>query len=145
MGARVSRGAGFSRCPVARAFLESGHEVQRLDSLIEPVRRSGVRNPILRETERNRAGVWNLDRVTVAPQGRDHGIDRAAEVRADKTMDEVNRYGSVNDHETAVLVQAPIDRPVPCPGTARLTDPPSPPCANRASARTVHAGLRVSA
>ncbi len=114
MGARVlvTGGAGFIGCHVSRALLERGYEVRILDSLIEQVHRSSVRNPILRETELIRADVRNLDRVSQALDGVDHVIHLAAEVGVGQSMYEVDRYVSVNDHGTAVLVQALIDRPV---------------------------------
>ncbi len=114
MGARVlvTGGAGFIGCHVARALLDRGYEVRILDSLIEQVHRGSVRNPVLRETELIRADVRNLDRVTEALDGVDHVIHLAAEVGVGQSMYEVDRYVSVNDHGTAVLVQALIDRPV---------------------------------
>ena len=114
MGARVlvTGGAGFIGCHVSRALLDRGYEVRILDSLIDQVHRSGARNPILRHTELIRADVRDLDRVTAALDGVDYVIHLAAEVGVGQSMYEVERYVSVNDHGTAVLTQALIDRPV---------------------------------
>ena len=114
MGARVlvTGGAGFIGCHVSRALLDRGYEVRILDSLIDQVHRSGARNPILRHIELIRADVRDLDRVTAALDGVDYVIHLAAEVGVGQSMYEVERYVSVNDHGTAVLTQALIDRPV---------------------------------
>ena len=115
MGARVlvTGGAGFIGCHVTRALLKRGYEVRVLDSLIEQVHSRGANaDPVLRQVELIRADVRDLDRVTAALDGVDHVIHLAAEVGVGQSMYAIDRYVSVNDHGTAVLFQALIDRPV---------------------------------
>jgi len=56
--------------------------------------------------------VRDLDRVSAALDGVDSVIHLAAEVGVGQSMYAIDRYVSVNDHGTAVLFQALIDRPV---------------------------------
>lgn len=109
----VTGGAGFIGCHVARALLQRGYAVRVLDSLIDQVHTSGAaRDSVLNHVELIRADVRNLDRVSTALDGVDKVIHLAAEVGVGQSMYAIDRYVSVNDHGTAVLFQALIDRPV---------------------------------
>ncbi len=109
----VTGGAGFIGCHVARALLQRGYEVRVLDSLIDQVHaRGAVRDSVLNHVELIRADVRDLDRVSAALEGVDNVIHLAAEVGVGQSMYAIDRYVSVNDHGTAVLFQALIDRPV---------------------------------
>ncbi len=115
MAARVlvTGGAGFIGCHVARALLQRGYEVRVLDSLIDQVHtRGAARNATMNHVELIRADVRDLDRVSAALDGVDSVIHLAAEVGVGQSMYAIDRYVSVNDHGTAVLFQALIDRPV---------------------------------
>ncbi len=115
MAARVlvTGGAGFIGCHLAQALLDRGYDVRVLDSLIDQVHTRGAKaNPVLRHVDLIRADVRDLDRVTAALDGVDHVIHLAAEVGVGQSMYAIDRYVSVNDHGTAVLMQALIDRPV---------------------------------
>jgi len=115
MAARVlvTGGAGFIGCHVARALLQRGYEVRVLDSLIDQVHtRGAVRSATMNHVELIRADVRDLDRVSAALDGVDSVIHLAAEVGVGQSMYAIDRYVSVNDHGTAVLFQALIDRPV---------------------------------
>ena len=109
----VTGGAGFIGCHVARALLQRGYKVRVLDSLIDQVHtRGAVRDAVLNHVEMIRADVRDLDRVSAALEGVDNVIHLAAEVGVGQSMYAIDRYVSVNDHGTAVLFQALIDRPV---------------------------------
>ena len=109
----VTGGAGFIGCHVARALLQRGYEVRVLDSLIDQVHtRGAVRDSVLSHVELIRADVRDLDRVSAALDGVDKVVHLAAEVGVGQSMYAIDRYVSVNDHGTAVLFQALIDRPV---------------------------------
>lgn len=109
----VTGGAGFIGCHVARALLQRGYKVRVLDSLIDQVHtRGAVRDAVLNHVEMIRADVRDLDRVSAALEGVDSVIHLAAEVGVGQSMYAIDRYVSVNDHGTAVLFQALIDRPV---------------------------------
>jgi dTDP-L-rhamnose 4-epimerase len=109
----VTGGAGFIGCHVARALLQRGYGVRVLDSLIDQVHaRGAARDAVLNNVEMIRADVRDLDRVSAALEGVDSVIHLAAEVGVGQSMYAIDRYVSVNDHGTAVLFQALIDRPV---------------------------------
>lgn len=108
----VTGGAGFIGRYVVRALLARGYEVRVFDSLIDQVHRAVSRDPILNEVELIRADVRDLDRVIAALDGVDRVIHLAAEVGVGQSMYAIDRYVSVNDGGTAVLLQALIDRPV---------------------------------
>ena len=108
----VTGGAGFIGRYVVRALVARGYEVRVLDSLIDQVHRAVSRDPILNEVELIRADVRDLDRVAAALGGVEHVIHLAAEVGVGQSMYAIDRYVSVNDGGTAVLLQALIERPV---------------------------------
>ena len=109
----VTGGAGFIGRHVARALLVGGYQVRVLDSLIEQVHARGTpRDSVLDELEFIRADIRDLDRVAAALEDVDLVVHLAAEVGVGQSMYAIDRYVSVNDHGTAVLFQALIDRPV---------------------------------
>ena len=119
----VTGGAGFIGCHVARALLQRGYKVRVLDSLIDQVHtRGAVRDGVLNHVELIRADVRDLDRVSAALEGVDNVIHLAAEVGVGQSMYAIDRYVSVNDHGTAVLFQALIDRPVGRASLSRVLD-----------------------
>ena len=109
----ITGGAGFIGRHLTRALLQNGYRVQILDSLIEQVHGNN------RHREYSDADVELLigdvrdgAAVTSALRGVDCVIHLAAEVGVGQSMYAVDRYVSVNDHGTAVLFQALIERPV---------------------------------
>jgi dTDP-L-rhamnose 4-epimerase len=109
----VTGGAGFIGRHLARALLRAGHEVRILDSLIEQVHGDGGRPRDLDpEAELLIGDVRDEAILRTALQGVDKVVHLAAEVGVGQSMYAVDRYVSVNDHGTAVLFQALIDRPV---------------------------------
>ena len=109
----VTGGAGFIGCHVTRALLKAGYEVRVLDSLIDQVHdRHGPRNPILSHTHLIEADVRDRDAVSRALKGVDKVIHLAAEVGVGQSMYAIERYVSVNDVGTAVLLESLIENPV---------------------------------
>ncbi|WP_375457583.1 NAD-dependent epimerase/dehydratase family protein [uncultured Enterovirga sp.] len=109
----ITGGAGFIGRYVARALLAQGHEVRVLDSLIEQVHGGRDRPDALhRDVELVVGDIRDEARVAGALAGVDAVIHLAAEVGVGQSMYAVDRYVSVNDHGTAVLLQQLIERPV---------------------------------
>ena len=109
----VTGGAGFIGCHVVRALLARGCEVRVLDSLIEQVHGRGAeRDPVLDHVEFVHADTRDSAAVARALKGMDRVVHLAAEVGVGQSMYAIERYVSVNDGGTAVLMQALIDHPV---------------------------------
>ncbi len=109
----ITGGAGFIGTYVASALLAEGHTVRVLDSLIEQVHPpGGVRNPLLDDVEFIRGDVRDAEVVERALRGADKLVHLAAEVGVGQSMYAIDRYVSVNDHGTAVLLQALIKQRV---------------------------------
>ncbi len=109
----ITGGAGFIGCHLARALLERGDEVRLLDSLIEQVHPvDGDRNPILDDLELIEGDVRDPDAVAQALEGIDKVVHLAAEVGVGQSMYAIDRYVSVNDRGTAVLMEGLIANPV---------------------------------
>jgi dTDP-L-rhamnose 4-epimerase len=109
----ITGGAGFIGRAVARELLQRGHRVRVLDSMIEQVHGDRERpEDFPAEAELIRGDVRNGDIVAKALQGVDSVIHLAAEVGVGQSMYEVERYTSVNDVGTAVLLEKLIANPV---------------------------------
>jgi dTDP-L-rhamnose 4-epimerase len=109
----ITGGAGFIGRAVVREVLSRGHRVRVLDSMIEQVHGDRERPEDLPdEAELIRGDVRNGDVVAKALQGVDSVIHLAAEVGVGQSMYEVERYTSVNDVGTAVLLEKLIAHPV---------------------------------
>lgn len=109
----ITGGAGFIGRAVARALVARGDRVRVLDSLIEQVHGSTARPEGLPDAvELRRGDIRDGRAVAEAVAGADAVIHLAAEVGVGQSMYDVDRYVAVNDHGTAVLFQALIERPV---------------------------------
>jgi dTDP-L-rhamnose 4-epimerase len=109
----ITGGAGFVGRHVARALLERGHRVRALDSLIEQVHSNPARPQELHpDVELIVGDIRNTEAVSRALAGVDAVIHLAAEVGVGQSMYAVERYTSVNEYGTAVLLQKLIERPV---------------------------------
>ncbi len=109
----ITGGAGFIGTHLARALLRRGDRVRVLDSLIEQVHPPGqARNPLLKDVEFHQADIRDEAAVRRAVAGADKVVHLAAEVGVGQSMYAIDRYVGVNDHGSAVLLQALIDRPV---------------------------------
>ncbi len=109
----ITGGAGFIGRFVADELLGRGHRVRVLDSLIDQVH-SGRGRPdaLSRDVELIEGDVRDADAVRGALRGVDSVIHLAAEVGVGQSMYDVERYTSVNDVGTAVLMEALIANPV---------------------------------
>jgi len=109
----ITGGAGFIGRAVTRELLARGHRVRVLDSLIEQVHGNRERpDDFPDEAELVRGDVRNGDVVAKAIDGVDSIVHLAAEVGVGQSMYEVERYTSVNDVGTAVLLEKLIAKPV---------------------------------
>jgi dTDP-L-rhamnose 4-epimerase len=107
----VTGGAGFIGRHVAAALLESGYRVRIIDNLIDQAHR-GSTAPTLQGAEFVKADIRDAHAVAAALAGVDHVVHLAAEVGVGQSMYAIDRYVSVNDYGTAVLLQQLIERPV---------------------------------
>jgi dTDP-L-rhamnose 4-epimerase len=107
----ITGGAGFIGRNVAFALLRRGHRVRVLDSLIEQVH-GDAPLPMLADIELQVGDIRDAAVLEQALRGIDKVVHLAAEVGVGQSMYAVDRYVSVNDHGTAVLMQALIRRPV---------------------------------
>ncbi len=109
----ITGGAGFIGRHVASALLAEGDEVRVLDAMIEQVHGNRPRMQELDlKAELIVGDVRDAALVRKALAGVDAVIHLAAEVGVGQSMYAVDRYVSVNDFGTAVLLQCLIDRPV---------------------------------
>jgi dTDP-L-rhamnose 4-epimerase len=109
----ITGGAGFIGCHLARLLLGEGHRVRVLDSLIPQVHGdSGRPQELPADAELLIGDVRDEAMTRRALHGIDKVVHLAAEVGVGQSMYAVDRYVSVNDHGTAVLFQALIDKPV---------------------------------
>ncbi len=109
----ITGGAGFVGRHVAEALLARGHRVRALDGLIGQVHPEGRRPAELDpEVELMVGDIRDTAAVRSALSGVDAVLHLAAEVGVGQSMYAVDRYTSVNDLGTAVLLQQLIDRPV---------------------------------
>ncbi len=109
----VTGGAGFIGRHVVEALLREGRRVRVLDALIEQVHPpGGARDPVLEEVDFLHGDIRDTDLVVRALRGVDQVVHLAAEVGVGQSMYAIDRYVSVNDHGTAVLLQALIQHRV---------------------------------
>ncbi len=110
----ITGGAGFIGSHLADHLLGHGHEVRALDSLSPQVHGPEPRRPayLADEVELVVGDVRDREAVRRALVGVDAVVHLAAAVGVGQSMYEVDRYVSVNDLGTAVLLQALIERPV---------------------------------
>lgn len=109
----VTGGAGFIGRSVCAELLSRGHKIRVLDALIEQVHGEVDGSKLLpSDVELLVGDVRNGDIVQKALQGVDSVINLAAEVGVGQSMYEVERYTSVNDVGTAVLMEKLIANPV---------------------------------
>lgn len=109
----ITGGAGFIGRTLADELLRRGANVRVLDSLIEqvhPKREPPADFPT--EAELIVGDIRDDAAVLRALRGVDKVVHLAAEVGVGQSMYAVDRYTSVNEHGTAVLLQQIIDNPV---------------------------------
>jgi dTDP-L-rhamnose 4-epimerase len=110
----ITGGAGFIGSHLADHLLAHGHFVRALDVLSPQVHGPGAARPAYldRDVDLVVGDVRDADVVRRALRGVDAVVHLAAAVGVGQSMYEVERYTSVNDVGTAVLLQALIERPV---------------------------------
>jgi dTDP-L-rhamnose 4-epimerase len=110
----ITGGAGFIGSHLADHLLAHGRTVRALDVLSPQVHGPSAARPAYldREVELVVGDVRDADTVRRALRGVDAVVHLAAAVGVGQSMYEVERYTSVNDVGTAVLLQALIERPV---------------------------------
>ncbi|WP_207458447.1 NAD-dependent epimerase/dehydratase family protein [Azospirillum sp. SYSU D00513] len=110
----ITGGAGFIGSHLADELLALGHRVRVLDSLEEQVHGEKGRRPdyLAPDIELQVGDVRDPDAVARALEGVDEVVHLAARVGVGQSMYQVGDYTGVNDHGTAVLLQALIERPV---------------------------------
>lgn len=110
----ITGGAGFIGSHLADELLSQGCRVRVLDSLDEQVHGEAGRRPdyLAPEVELIHGDVRDPDAVARALAGMDAVVHLAARVGVGQSMYQVGDYVGVNDHGTAVLLQALIERPV---------------------------------
>lgn len=107
----ITGGAGFIGAHVARSLVAKGNCVRIIDNLHEQVHRSSHRRSDA-DTQLIQGDVRDRDTVVQALRGIDVVVHLAAEVGVGQSMYEIERYVSVNDLGTAVLMQQLARRPV---------------------------------
>jgi dTDP-L-rhamnose 4-epimerase len=110
----ITGGAGFIGSHLADHLLAEGYDVRALDSLCHQVHGPEAKRPAYldREVELVVGDVRDPEAVRKALRGVDEVVHFAAAVGVGQSMYEVDHYVSVNNHGTAVLLQALIERPV---------------------------------
>src|SRR5215218_1357609 len=110
----ITGGAGFIGSHLADELLEHGYQVRALDNLSDQVHgqdsgRPGYLNP---DVELVEGDVRDPGAVRKALEGVDAVYHYAARVGVGQSMYEIERYTSVNNLGTAVLLEALIEKPV---------------------------------
>ena len=113
----ITGGAGFIGSHLADELLEHGYQVRALDNLSDQVhgpRRSGTDRPgyLDPDVELIDGDVRDPEAVRKALAGVDAVYHYAARVGVGQSMYEIEKYTSVNNLGTAVLLEALIERPV---------------------------------
>jgi dTDP-L-rhamnose 4-epimerase len=110
----ITGGAGFIGSHLADELLEHGYRVRTLDNLSEQVHGPGASRPgyLSAGVELVEGDVRDPAAVRKALAGVDAVYHFAAMVGVGQSMYEIERYTSVNNLGTAVLLEALIERPV---------------------------------
>jgi len=110
----ITGGAGFIGSHLADELLERGYRVRALDNLSEQVHGPGAARPgyLSPEVELMEGDVRDPEAVRKALDGIDAVFHLAARVGVGQSMYEIERYTSVNNLGTAVLLEALIEKPV---------------------------------
>jgi dTDP-L-rhamnose 4-epimerase len=110
----ITGGAGFIGSHLADALLRRGHAVRALDNLSPQVHGADATRPAYldADVELVRGDVRDGDAVRRALHDVDAVYHFAAAVGVGQSMYEIDHYTSVNNHGTATLLQALIERPV---------------------------------
>ncbi len=110
----ITGGAGFIGSHLGDHLLRHGFAVRALDSLSPQVHGPDAARPAYLdpEIELQVGDVRDPEAVRKALVGVDSVVHLAAAVGVGQSMYELDRYVSVNDFGTAVLLQALIERPV---------------------------------
>src|SRR4051795_8215840 len=110
----ITGGAGFIGSHVADELLEHGYRVRTLDNLSEQVHGPGASRPgyLSPDVEMVEGDVRDPEAVRKALEGIDAVFHLAARVGVGQSMYEIERYTSVNNLGTSVLLEALIERPV---------------------------------
>jgi dTDP-L-rhamnose 4-epimerase len=110
----ITGGAGFIGRHLASELLAQGFTVRVLDNLNPQVHGADAARPVALPGAADfvRADVRDAQAVRAALQDVDVVIHLAAEVGVGQSMYEIDRYTSVNDLGTAILLQELIERPV---------------------------------
>jgi dTDP-L-rhamnose 4-epimerase len=110
----ITGGAGFIGSHLADELLVHGYRVRALDNLAEQVHGPGASRPgyLSPEVELMEGDVRDPEAVRKALQGSDAVFHLAARVGVGQSMYEIERYTSVNNLGTAVLLEALIEMPV---------------------------------
>jgi len=110
----ITGGAGFIGSHLADELLEHGYRVRALDNLSEQVHGAAAGRPgyLSPEVELVEGDVRDPQAVRQALEGVDAVYHFAAMVGVGQSMYEIERYTSVNNLGTAVLLEALIEKPV---------------------------------
>lgn len=109
----VTGGAGFIGRAVCRELLAGGYGVRVLDALIPQVHGDSGAPPAVPDgVEFHHEDIRDADAVARALVGVDRVIHLAAEVGVGQSMYAIERYTSVNDVGTAVLMEQLVAHPV---------------------------------
>src|SRR5215218_7993284 len=110
----ITGGAGFIGSHLADELLEHGYSVRALDNLSEQVHGAAAGRPgyLSPEVELVEGDVRDPGAVRKALEGVDAVYHFAAMVGVGQSMYEIERYTSVNNLGTAVLLEALIEKPV---------------------------------
>jgi dTDP-L-rhamnose 4-epimerase len=110
----ITGGAGFIGSHLADELLRHGHRVRALDNLSAQVHGDEVERPayLSADVELMRGDVRDASAVRRALQDVDAVYHLAAAVGVGQSMYEIAEYTSINNHGTAVLLEALIAHPV---------------------------------
>ena len=109
----ITGGAGFVGSFIADELLRHGYQVRALDALDPQVHDGGARPAYLdAEVELVSGDIRDASVVRAALRGVDQVFHGAALVGVGQSMYQIERYTSVNNVGTAVLLEALIENPV---------------------------------